>query len=230
MANRVERMLRILLVLRSQRPYNAVQISAECDVHRRTVFRDIAALRTLGFALAFDPESACYSLLPYEGRDWDAIPDDELTELFLAACLRLDPSSQGSGGIHRAAIKFAATVTESVRERLATYLKPGDGLLRPLDLPDPPAWLPAMLECIRREFTIVLSFDGIEREREPVRLNPRSLLFERQGWLLEGETSDGRDCRYAFRSARMGWDEVALEVADDQTVVGLVIRESHLPP
>ncbi len=230
MANRVERMLRILFVLRTQRPYNAFDIASECEVHRRTVFRDIAAIRGLGFEVTFDPESACYMLLPYAGRDWRAIADEELRELFLAACLRADPTRQGTAAIRRGAIKHLDQLAGPIRMRLLNYVLLADGLLRPLRIPETPAWVPALWECIRQEFSVVLSFAGGDATSQPIRLQPHSLLWEREGWTLVGSTSEADQMEFPFHSARLGWEQAALDCADDTTAVGLVIRERHLPP
>ena len=230
MANRVDRMLRILFELRTQRPFNAYDLASECGVHRRTVFRDIAAIRTLGFDVAFDPDSACYTLLPYAGRHWGTISDDELKELFLSACLRADPSGNGTAAIRRAAIKHLEELTGPLRDRLLNDVQLADGLMRAIRIPDPPTWVPAVWECIRQDFSVVLSFDGGDASAQPIRLRPCSLLLERQGWVLVGSSSEADRLEFRFHSARLGWEQAALDCADDTTAVGLVIRERHLPP
>ena len=62
MTQRLGRIVRIIVMLQSGLRCNALRIAAEAGVHRRTVFRDFAALRSLGFPIAFDLATGCYFL------------------------------------------------------------------------------------------------------------------------------------------------------------------------
>jgi hypothetical protein len=62
MTQRLGRIVRIIVMLQAGVRCNALRIAAEAGVHRRTVFRDFAALRSLGFPIAFDAATGCYHL------------------------------------------------------------------------------------------------------------------------------------------------------------------------
>jgi predicted DNA-binding transcriptional regulator YafY len=49
MTQRLGRIVKIIVMLQAGVRCNALRIAAEAGVHRRTVFRDFAALRSLGF-------------------------------------------------------------------------------------------------------------------------------------------------------------------------------------
>jgi hypothetical protein len=62
MRNRFERIIAILKLLSSGVPYNPMQLAQETDVNRRTIFRDISTLKSLGIPLYFDEVQGVYSL------------------------------------------------------------------------------------------------------------------------------------------------------------------------
>ncbi|QDU26950.1 HTH domain protein [Anatilimnocola aggregata] len=87
MTHRLERILRILSLLQSGAPFNALQLAQETNVHRRTVFRDVALLRGAGIPIRFDPETACYSLVALPEFLAEGIRSPDLLRMLQAAAL-----------------------------------------------------------------------------------------------------------------------------------------------
>lgn len=58
---RITRLIRLMLILNSGGAYNATALAKVCSVSRRTVFRDIEALRHAGMPIDFDAEHDRYS-------------------------------------------------------------------------------------------------------------------------------------------------------------------------
>ncbi len=114
MASRLDRVLRIVILLQTGVPYNAHQLAQETGVHRRTIFRDIASLRNLGLPIQFDPETARYFLAQDSIIGTQAITTDELTELLLAASLALCHGDL----IRRATEKLALRLPPERRKRI----------------------------------------------------------------------------------------------------------------
>ena len=71
MRNRLERIIKILKLLSTRVPYNPMQLAQETGANRRTIFRDIAALKSLGIPILMDDKSNNYSLGEIRGgNDW----------------------------------------------------------------------------------------------------------------------------------------------------------------
>ncbi|MCA9021447.1 MAG: HTH domain-containing protein, partial [Planctomycetaceae bacterium] len=64
MAGRIHRLLRLIALLQSGRVYNSAQLASECEVSRRTVFRDLKTLQEAGIYVLYDDEKQGY-LLPW---------------------------------------------------------------------------------------------------------------------------------------------------------------------
>jgi predicted DNA-binding transcriptional regulator YafY len=115
MASRLDRVLRIVILLQTGVPYNAHQLALETGVHRRTIFRDIASLRNLGLPVQFDSETARYFLVQDSMIGGaQAITTDELTELLLAANLALCTGDV----VRRATEKLALRLPPERRKRI----------------------------------------------------------------------------------------------------------------
>ena len=59
---RITRLLQLLQMLQSGSGRNADGLAADCGVSRRTVFRDLEALRVAGVPIAYDDEVDRYSI------------------------------------------------------------------------------------------------------------------------------------------------------------------------
>lgn len=60
MNKRLERGLRILILLQSGADYDAMKLAREMKVTRRTIFRDIAMLKELGLTIDYDVDQSTY--------------------------------------------------------------------------------------------------------------------------------------------------------------------------
>ncbi|WP_162006736.1 helix-turn-helix transcriptional regulator [Roseimaritima sediminicola] len=198
MPTRLERILRILLLLQTRIPYDAYQLAEEMSVHRRTIFRDIAALRGLGIPIDFDNESACYSLSSQSALNLDRVSVEELSNLLVSACLATEQPSDRSESTKRVALKLCTQLPEPIREEIAK-------LAMRSQAPSPASsngWasqlhaLPAIAGAIERQQMLevsVLDPSGACRDQQ---VRPRSIAFTRHGWTLEGTDDRGAAVRY----------------------------------
>ena len=71
MRNRLERIITILKLLSTGVSYNPIQLARETGANRRTIFRDIAALKSLGVPILVDDRTSVYSLAELKGgNEW----------------------------------------------------------------------------------------------------------------------------------------------------------------
>ena len=61
---RVHRLLRLIAAIQSKRGLDAVDLARLCEVHERTVYRDIDTLNASGVPCSFDNDSRGYRVAP----------------------------------------------------------------------------------------------------------------------------------------------------------------------
>lgn len=113
MTTRLERGLQILSILESQGSYNAHQLASKMGVTRRTIFRDIALLRQLGWPVHFDADSSAYTL--HSGHSGAGQP----TGLSESDRSRKFPSASGAGKVGDQSVRWDITlesVAQAVRD------------------------------------------------------------------------------------------------------------------
>lgn len=190
MTHRLERILRILSLLQSGAPFNALQLAQETAVHRRTVFRDVALLRAAGIPIRFDPETSCYSLIALPEYLASGIRSDDLVRLLEAASL-------GNFALHANADLIGRVV-----QHLASSLSPTsrteiERLLRTCRLPlgvEPSAGssgydqeiMAVLLRGIRLQQQVLLLIFESGREVRAARLSHLQLNFTAAGAKVVG--------------------------------------------
>ncbi|MCA8983302.1 MAG: WYL domain-containing protein [Planctomycetaceae bacterium] len=112
--DRIRRLLKIISILQSGRFINTRELSDECRVSRRTIFRDIEKLRESGLRIAFDEQRQGYQF--QDSRF--LLPADLTTEEVLALItLCQDLADEETGIAHLAPARTAAFKLASVLPR-----------------------------------------------------------------------------------------------------------------
>ncbi|MCA9014159.1 MAG: WYL domain-containing protein, partial [Planctomycetaceae bacterium] len=119
-AGRIHRLLKLIALLQSGRVYNSTQLASECDVSRRTVFRDLRTLQESGIYVLYDEDKQGYTL------PWRTIvPFKDLTFeevlALLVLCQDLDKTIVGLP-VHQfarsASTKVLNSLPDSLRENV----------------------------------------------------------------------------------------------------------------
>lgn len=115
-AGRIHRLLKLIALLQSGRVYNSAQLATECEVSRRTVFRDLSTLQESGIYVSYDEERQGYTL------PWRTIvPFKDLTFeevlALLVLCQHLDKTIVGLP-IHKLARSASTKVVSSLPDEL----------------------------------------------------------------------------------------------------------------
>jgi len=98
MTTRLERGLRIYVLLRRGVTYDAHQLAELMGVTRRTIFRDIALLRKIGLPIEFDVVSSCYSIVEPPDASGGEIGSGEVGKFLLSSLERIaggQPDGEG---------------------------------------------------------------------------------------------------------------------------------------
>jgi predicted DNA-binding transcriptional regulator YafY len=225
MTHRLERILRILSLLQSGAPFNALQLAQETAVHRRTVFRDVALLRAAGIPIRFDPETACYSLMSLPEYLSSGIRTEDLLRL-------LEAASVGNFALHANADLIGRVVQHLASSLTPTHRAEIEQLLKTCRLPlgvEPSAGsggydheiMAVLMRAVRLQQHVLLLVIDSNREVRALRATQLQLTFNATGAKLSGTLApEGSAIEISLASIR----EASIPETDFE------IRRSIAPP
>ncbi|QDU12172.1 helix-turn-helix transcriptional regulator [Gimesia aquarii] len=195
-AGRIHRLLKLIALLQSGRVYNSAQLATECEVSRRTVFRDLSTLQESGIYVLYDEERQGYSL------PWRTIvPFKDLTFeevlALLVLCQNLDKTIVGLP-IHQFARSASTKVLSSLPDQLREDVIDAAQLIS--------IWFPSTNPHIRNVihhknlFKAAIEKRNVriqhacpkEQKTISTMLSPFHILYSNQQWYVVGRSSIDR--------------------------------------
>lgn len=192
-AGRIHRLLKLIALLQSGRVYNSTQLAGECEVSRRTVFRDLRTLQESGIYVLYDEEKQGYTL------PWRTIvPFKDLTFeevlALLVLCQDLDKTIVGLP-VHQFARSVSTKVLNSLPDNLREHVIDA---AQSISIWFPP-FNPAMRNGIHYKnlFKATIEKKNIriqyscDKEQKPVctMLSPYHILYSNHEWFVIGRSS-----------------------------------------
>jgi proteasome accessory factor B len=224
---RLHRVLKLLTLLETGRPYNAAQLAEACGVSRRTIYRDLNTLEAAGIPVFFDQSSGRYQV-----HETGLMPAVNLRLEEALALVLLAGELGRKGGVpllepaRDAAAKIEASLPLGMRaviERLArtTVVRtPPTARHRGLH-----ATYRLVQDAVRKRRPLEAVYISFHDEGQiRTRLEPYWLLFSDRAWYVVGRSSRHKEVR-TFKLGRFK----KLEVADGRFTrpKGLTL-EKHL--
>lgn len=169
-----------------------------CEVSRRTVFRDLDALRQAGVPLGYDEQQQGYRIPgTYFLPPTNFTPEEALALIVL--CHDLGDHSQLPffEPARTAALKLAGSLPERLREQLRAT---GDAVNIRLQPTNPlggqkPIY-DQLLDAISRRRGVRIRYHSLAEEKQIcTQLHPYRLLFSRRSWYVVGRSSLHRQTR-----------------------------------
>ncbi len=196
--SRLHRVLKIITLLQGRRFYNADEMAAECEVSRRTVYRDLATIEKAGIPFFFDRATGGYRI-----HETGFLPPVNLN-VDEALALVLMASELGRTGrlplfqpARDAAAKIESTLPLGLRATLGSLVQ--HMAVRPGPMARHNA-LQQTYEGVRRALVrnetlqcVYISFHDGGQVR--LRLDPYWLMFHERAWYVVGRSSRTRDVR-----------------------------------
>lgn len=206
MSHRLERILKLMSLLQSGRPYNALQLAQETAVHRRTVFRDVALLRSSGIPIRFDTDTACYSLVGEAQFIAEGLRAHELSRCLQMACLGNFLLRGNFEIIGRAVHRLAAGLPDQDRAGIEQLLRhcrlPVEIDTGQTEILDNEV-LVTIARAIRLQHQLMLTVNEGNRDNRPLRMNNPKLVFATRGITVIGQTQpEGRTVELKLSAIR----------------------------
>jgi predicted DNA-binding transcriptional regulator YafY len=229
MTHRLERILKLVALLQSGAPFNALQLAQETNVHRRTVFRDVALLRSAGIPIRFDNDTSCYSIVGDVQFQADRLRPTELNQCLQMACLGNFLLHGNVEVIGKTVHKLAAGLPQTERAGV-------EQLLQHCSLPtqfevnsagDDQKVLVLVARAIRQQHQLLLMVNDGARENRPLRMSNPKLIFASRGFTLVGQSfPEGRTVELKLSAIR----EVSLLDAATESRRPDVLTAARLAP
>lgn len=193
---KVIRLLKLLSLLQTGRP-NVEMLSSACNVHRRTVFRDLDMLRRSGFVIHFDQEQGRYSIVNNV-----VLPETQFTveEAIAVITLCFETGDEIHVPFLQAARSAAIKLQGMLPERIAEQVGRQGSTMQ--ILPEP-------VNPLREYRTIFDTIAAAQQNRLAVRisykspiepefrtlLHPYQLIFCRRSWYVIARSTLHREVR-----------------------------------
>ncbi len=180
-------------------------MSVECDVSRRTIFRDLEILREAGVPVEFDQDQQVYrvarkSFLP----PTDFTPQEALALIVLCQELGDQDGLPLLNDARSAALKLESSLPSAIREylrdvstALEIQMPPTNPLLESEEI------FQQILAAVDLNLCMRIRYDSYtDRKVIETLLSPYRLLFSRRSWYVIGRSSIHRETR-TFNVARI---------------------------
>jgi predicted DNA-binding transcriptional regulator YafY len=195
--SRIRRIVKLLGLLQGGQEYNANALADACGVSRRTIFRDLDALRAAEVPLVYDEKRQSYRIPGHYFLPPTNFTADEAMALIVLS------HQLGQRGLpfYAAARSAAAKLENSLPDRLLQYLRKVTGAVRiKLDATNPlqgkeevyQQLLAAAAErrCVRIQYASLYESKTLQ-----TKLHPYKLLFNQHSWYVIGRSTVHREVR-----------------------------------
>lgn len=190
--DRITRLLRLLGLLQSSRGHNTQSLASICSVSRRTIFRDLDALRQAGVPLVYNEDRQVYHI---PGTYY--LPPTSFSPEEALAVIVLCNEFGGSAGLpflqpaQSAAIKLENALPGRLRDELRNVshamhirLHPRGQRNTDIDV------YRTLINAIARHRCVRIGYQGVSEEGEiSTKLKPYQLYFSRHSWYVIGRSS-----------------------------------------
>ncbi|HEX3997197.1 MAG TPA: WYL domain-containing protein [Pirellulales bacterium] len=195
---RIQRLLKLIGLLQVGRGHNIRSLANDCEVSRRTIFRDLDVLRAAGVPLEFDDEFQSYRLpQTYLLPPTNFSAEEALAVLVLCDELGANHRLPFYAPARSAAMKLHAALPA----RLQKYLRDITGAIR-IQLPpgaaidDKQPIYQQLIDALARRQCVRIRYDSFsDGQVISTRLSPYRLMFSLRSWYVIGRSSLHRATR-----------------------------------
>ena len=188
---RVHRLIKLIGLLQGSRGHNVGTMAQECSVTRRTIFRDLDALKQAGIPLVYyEPEQtyrlASSHLLPPTNFS----PQEALAIVMLCHELGGDGRLPFQSAARSAALKIENNLPARLREELRSVTRAVKIRLPQVQRVDGSETYDAIVQALGQRKALRIQYDSFsERECVDTKLAPFRLLFHNHSWYVIGRSS-----------------------------------------
>ncbi len=190
--NRLERILRLLSFLQSGPSYNAEQLAQEMEVSRRTIFRDLGAMRTAGIPVFFNDDTEGYSIPPQYSRERKLLDEEELAILSVMAQLSPLEAIHGLGSkAHEALAKLQSALPEEQQLEISRLINSFSAEYPAAESPAAATHaLGTLFEAVRKRLQVLIEVQEADSPTPfQTHLSPYRISYSDGRWHVTGRST-----------------------------------------
>jgi len=195
---RIHRIVKLIGLLQSSRGMHAGELAVACDVSRRTIFRDLDALRSAGVPLQYDAEHQKYQIPGvYFLPPTNFTADEALAVISLCHQLGGPDQLPFFAAAASAAVKLEHILPRRLRDYLHSLSKAVKIKIDAANrLDGKQGFYLQLVEAISKQQRVRLKYGSIMEESDiGTKLSPYQLLFHHRSWYVIGRSSLHRSVR-----------------------------------
>ncbi len=196
--SRVHRLLKLITLLQTRRPYLANDLARELNVSRRTLFRDLNLLKLAGVPLIFDAAARSYAI----ERDFFLPPVNFTLPEVLGLMMVLQKYSSRSAlpnfeAVVGAATKIESTLPGAIQDFCGSALERVEVRHTPMaDAARTVKPFELLWQATRKRDSVDVVYDSYYEQREiQTRIDPYRLMFVSRAWYVIGHSSMHKETR-----------------------------------
>jgi proteasome accessory factor B len=196
--SRLRRLLHLISLLQGGRQHNTEALARACEVSRRTIFRDLDALRTAGVPLVYDESQQRYHIPgTYYLPPTNFTPEEAMALVVLCHDLAGQLPAPFFKPVRNAAMKLENALPMRLREQVRTNASAVQIQMVPTNpLYGHESTCDVLLSAINARRSVRIVYRSLAEEKVLcTRLNPYRLLFSRRSWYAIGRSSLHRGTR-----------------------------------
>ena len=197
--DRLRRLLQLIELVQSGGSHLTTEyLAQECGVSRRTIYRDLDALREAGVPIIFDEAAQSYQL---EGErllpPTNFTADEAMALIVLCHELGNEPGLPFYQSASRAALKIESALPARLREELQRRRSVAHIQLTPANpLERAESFYRQLVDAVAQRRAIRIRYESFSEEKTfRTKLFPYRLLFSRRSWYVIGRSSLHRAVR-----------------------------------
>jgi predicted DNA-binding transcriptional regulator YafY len=194
---RLSRCLRLLTLLQSRIGYSTSELAHQCEVSKRTIYRDLRLLAASGIPVRYDSKKQGHIVAACSDVCMPELSSDRLVALLLAAHIfSLSCDEDISRPIHQAIGTLLSRAPLALREEVAGLLKSIGG--KPSAIGWPQGSRPIVgdiLTALRQKRQIRIVYYSPTELGVQTKITPRQLVAAQGKWYLVGRSSWHRKVR-----------------------------------
>lgn len=191
--DRIHRLLQIVDLLQSGRQYNSTQLATECDVTRRTIYRDLKILQDSGIHVQYDESRQCYKLPRTMFLPPTDFSLDEVLSLIVLCC---ELGGHDSGlplyqSASNAALKLLSIVPQQLRDYVGDLTDRIEVKIGPVNpLTNAGEHYERIRTAIQARQPLRIDYESFSDRRDiTTLLKPYRMLFDQRSWYVIGRSS-----------------------------------------
>ena len=196
--SRLRRLLQLISLLQGGRQHNTEALASACEVSRRTIFRDLDALRAAGVPLVYDESQQRYHVPgTYYLPPTNFTPEEAMALVVLCHDLAGQLPAPFFKPVRNAAMKLENALPARLREQVRTSSSAVQIQMVPTNhLDGQESTCDLLLSAITARRSVRIAYRSLAEEKEIcTRLHPYRLLFSRRSWYVIGRSSLHRATR-----------------------------------